>query len=51
MKTETHHNEARTAAKRLARELWVVYSELIEAGFREDQSLALLLKLIALEEK
>jgi len=51
MKTETHHNEARTAAKRLARELWVVYSELIEAGFREDQSLALLLKLIALGEK
>lgn len=51
MKTETHHNESRTEAKRLARELWVVYSELIEAGFREDQSLALLLKLIALEEK
>jgi len=51
MKTETHQNESRTAAKRLARELWVVYSELVKVGFREDQSLALLLKLIALEEK
>lgn len=51
MKTKTHDNESRTAARRLARELWVVYSELIEAGFREDQSLALMLKLIALEEE
>ena len=51
MKTETHHNESRTAAKRLARELWIVYSELVKVGFHEDQSLALLLKLIALEEK
>ena len=46
MKTETHQNESRTAAERLARELWVVYSELVKVGFREDQSLALLLKLL-----
>ena len=51
MKTETHQNEARTAAKRLAKEMWVVYSELVKVGFREDQSLALLLKLIALEKE
>jgi len=47
MKTGTHHNESRTVAESVARELWVIYSELVRVGFREDQSLALLLKLIA----
>ena len=51
MKTGTHHNESRMEARSLARELWIIYSELVRAGFREDQSLALLLKLIAVEEK
>jgi hypothetical protein len=51
MKTETLHDESRMEAKGLARKLWVIYSELIKAGFREDQSLALLLKLIAVEGK
>ena len=46
MKIETHRIESTTAAERLARELWVVYSELVKVGFREDQSLALLLKLL-----
>ena len=50
MKTGTHHNESKTVARSVARELWVIYSELVRAGFREDQSLALLLKLIAVEE-
>jgi hypothetical protein len=51
METGTHHNESRMGARSLARELWAIYSELVRAGFREDQSLALLLKLIALGEK
>ena len=51
MKIGTYHNESRMEARRIARELWIIYSELVRAGFREDQSLALLLKLIAVEEK
>jgi hypothetical protein len=51
MKTGTHHNESTMEARGLAKKLWVIYSELIRAGFREDQSLALLLKLIATEGK
>ena len=51
MKTGMHHNESTMEARSLARKLWVIYSELIRAGFREDQSLALLLKLIAVEGK
>ena len=51
MKTGTHHNESRMEAKSLARKLWIIYSELVKAGFREDQSLALLLKLIPVEGK
>jgi len=51
MKTGTYHNESRMEARNIARELWIIYSELVRAGFREDQSLALLLKLIAVEEK
>ena len=51
MKTGTHHNESKTIARSIARELWIIYSELVKAGFREDQSLALLLKLIAVEGK
>lgn len=50
MKTGRYYNESRTAARKMARELWIVYSELVRAGFRKDQSLALLLKLIAVEE-
>jgi hypothetical protein len=49
MKTGTHHNESRMEARNIARKLWMIYSELVRAGFREDQSLALLLKLIAVE--
>ena len=49
MKIETRRIKNDSKAERLARELWVVYSELVKVGFREDQSLALLLKLIALE--
>ena len=51
MKTGTHDNESTMEARSLARQLWIIYSELVKAGFREDQSLALLLKLIAVEEK
>lgn len=51
MKTGTHHNESTMESRSLARKLWVIYSELVRAGFREDQSLALLLKLIAAEGK
>jgi hypothetical protein len=51
MKIGTYHNESRIEARSIARELWIIYSELVRAGFREDQSLALLLKLIAVEEK
>ena len=47
MKTGTHHNELKMEARNIARKLWMIYSELVRAGFREDQSLALLLKLIA----
>jgi hypothetical protein len=49
MKTRTHHNESRMEARSIAGKLWMIYSELVRAGFREDQSLALLLKLIAVE--
>jgi len=51
VKTGTHDNESTMEARSVARKLWAIYSELIRAGFREDQSLALLLKLIAVEEK
>ena len=51
MKTGTRDNESTMEARSVARKLWVIYSELIRAGFREDQSLALLLKLIAVEGK
>lgn len=58
MKTGTDHNESRMearsvamGARSVARELWVIYSELVRAGFREDQSLAILLKLIAVGEE
>ena len=44
MKTGTHHNELKMEARSIARKLWMIYSELVRAGFREDQSLALLLK-------
>ena len=56
MKIETYrthydpHHEFRMEARDAARKMWIVYSELVRAGFREDQSLALLLKLIAVEE-
>lgn len=51
VKTGTHDNESTMEARSVARKLWAIYSELVRAGFREDQSLALLLKLIAVEEK
>lgn len=44
------HHELRMEARGVAREMWVVYSELVRAGFSEDQSLALMLKLIVEEE-
>jgi hypothetical protein len=44
------HHELRMAAREVARKMWVIYSELVRAGFSEDQSLALLLELTA-EEK
>ena len=47
MKTGTRHNELKMEARSIARKLWMIYSELVRVGFREDQSLALLLKLIA----
>jgi hypothetical protein len=47
MKIGTYHNELRMAAREVARKMWVIYSELVRAGFSEDQSLALLLELIA----
>ncbi len=50
MKIGTYHNELRMVARDVARKMWVVYSELVGAGFGEDQSLALLLELIAEEE-
>lgn len=43
--------ELRMRARDVAREMWIVYSELLEAGFSEDQSLTLLLKLIGEEEE
>ena len=49
MKTGTRHNELKMEARSIARKLWMIYSELVRVGFREDQSLALLLKLIAVE--
>ena len=48
----THYDpyyELRMKARDVAREMWIVYSELVRAGFSEDQSLALMLELIAEE--
>ena len=50
MRIETYHNELRMAAREVARKMWVIYSELIRAGFSEDQSLVLLLELTAKEK-
>lgn len=44
------YHELRMKVRGVAREMWVVYSELLRAGFSEDQSLALMLKLIEEEE-
>ena len=44
------HHELRMKTRGLAREMWVVYSELVRAGFSEDQSLAIMLELIVKEE-
>ena len=43
-------HELRTEARDVARKMWIVYSELVKAGFSEDQSLALLLELIVKEK-
>ena len=43
------HHELRMGARGVARKMWVVYSELVRAGFSEDQSLALMLELIVEE--
>jgi len=45
------YHELRMKARGAAREMWVVYSELVRAGFSEDQSLALMLELMAEEEE
>ena len=56
MKIETYHthydpyHELRMKARGVAREMWVIYSELVRAGFSEDQSLTLMLELMAEEE-
>jgi hypothetical protein len=39
-------HELRTEARDAARKMWIVYSELVRAGFSEDQSLVLLLELM-----
>ena len=44
------HHELRMGARDAARAMWIVYSELVRAGFSEDQSLALLLELTAKEK-
>ena len=48
---DPQQHELRMEARDTARKMWIIYSELVRAGFSEDQSLTLLLKLIAVEGK
>jgi hypothetical protein len=43
-------HELRMEARDAARKMWIVYSELVRAGFSEDQSLVLLLELMVREK-
>ncbi len=42
--------ELRLEARKVAREMWVVYQEFVDAGFSEEQALALTVNLTVEEE-
>lgn len=42
--------ELRLEARKVAREMWVVYQEFVDAGFNEEQALALTVNLTVEEE-
>jgi len=42
--------ELRLEARKTAREMWVVYQEFVDAGFNEEQALALTVNLTVEEE-
>ena len=42
--------ELRLEARKTAREMWVVYQEFVDAGFNEEQALALTVNLTGEEE-
>jgi hypothetical protein len=44
------HHELRMEARGVAREMWVVYQEFVDAGFNEEQALALTVNLMVEEE-